>query len=141
MLDNKGQISLEYLLIVTVSLILLIVFTLPLTEMTITNTLDVSDTLNMKADLSKLTHTISEVYGQGQGAKQSVTLQSPQATKLNIGGNYITCNVKLKDGSNKQIRLNYKSNLAKTTIPISKGTNTITVEWPVGSENMIIYAQ
>lgn len=140
MLDSKGQISLEYLLIVTISLILLIVFTLPLTETAITNTLDVSDTLNMKADISKVTHTISEVYGQGQGAKQSINIQSPQATKLNIGGSYLTCNVKLKDGSNKQIRLNYKSNLEKTSIPISKGSNMITVEWPVGSENMIIYA-
>ena len=39
--DNKGQISLEYLLIFAVSLIILIVFTLPLLQLGLENTMDV----------------------------------------------------------------------------------------------------
>ena len=72
MIDNRGQVSLEYLLIFVVSLILLIAFTLPLAELTIGNTLDVSDTLNVKSDLSKVSQAIEEVYGQGQGSKHTI---------------------------------------------------------------------
>jgi uncharacterized protein (UPF0333 family) len=61
MIDSRGQVSLEYLLIFVVSLILLIAFTLPLAELTIGNTLDVSETLNVKSDLSKVSQAIEEV--------------------------------------------------------------------------------
>ena len=74
--DNSGQVSLEYLLIFAISLIILVTFTLPLTELTIENTLDVSDTLDVKSDLSQLSQAICQVYGEGQGSKQTVTVQS-----------------------------------------------------------------
>lgn len=137
--DSKGQISLEYLLIFAISLILLIVFTLPLAEQSIQNTLDVSDTVNMKSDLSQLSQAIETVYGQGQGSKRSINIMANEPNKINIAGSYISCNMKLKDSSNKQIKINCNSNLDKTDIPITKGINTIIVEWPAGSENMKIY--
>ena len=138
-MDSKGQVSLEYLLILTVSLLLLIVFTLPLTEMTIQNTLDVSDSMNMKSDLSKLSQAVKTVYGQGQGSRQSVNIVTKQSINLNINKNYMSCNLKLKDGSTKTVKENYNSNLKKSSIPLSKGTNTVIVEWPSGSYNMRIY--
>lgn len=137
--DNQGQVSLEYLLIMTVSLIILIAFTLPLTELSIQNTLDISDALDMKSDLSKLSQAIQTVYGQGQGSKQSVNIVTKTSANINIEYNYASCNLKLKDGSTKQLKVNFNSNLKKTTIPVKKGTNTIIVEWPVGSPNMKIY--
>ncbi|WP_458405337.1 class III signal peptide-containing protein [Methanobrevibacter sp.] len=137
--DNRGQISLEYLLIFTVSLILLIAFTLPLTQHTVQNTLDVSDTMDLKADMSKLAQAIETVYGQGQGSKQSVNINTKSSLKVNIANNYASCNLKLKDGSSKSVKVSYNSNIAKTSIPLSKGANTVIVEWPVGSRNMKIH--
>ncbi len=137
--DRRGQIALEYMLIFAVSLILLIVFTLPLTELTVQNTVDVSDTLDIKSDLSKVAQGIKTVYGQGQGSKQSVNVFSSKAFTLNIANNYISATIKLKDGSTKNIKIDCKSNLGKSTIPIAKGENKILIEWPVGSENMGVY--
>ena len=59
--DNHGQISLEYLLIFTVSLIILLIFTLSLAENSIKDTLDVSDSLDVKSDLSKIANAIKQV--------------------------------------------------------------------------------
>ena len=137
--DNQGQVSLEYMLIFAISLILLIAFTLPLTDLTIQNTLDVSDSLDMKSDLSKLSQAIRTVYGQGQGSKQCVNIISQGPNKIEVTDSHVSCNLKLKDGSRKIIKINSNSNLGKTTIPLSKGTNTIVVEWQVGSEGMNIY--
>ena len=137
--DNKGQISMEYLLLFAISLILLVVFTLPLTELTIENTLDVSDSLDMKSDLSKLSHAIQSVYGQGQGSRLSVNIISQASNRIDVTSSFVSCNLNLKNGQNKLIKINSKSNLGKTTIPISKGSNTIIVEWPEDSENMKIY--
>ena len=139
MMDNRGQVSLEYLLIFAISMILLIAFTLPLTDFTIQTTLDVSDSLDMKSDLSKLSQAIQTVYGQGQGSRQIVNIISQAPSKIYVTDSHVSCNLKLKDGSRKLVKVTSKSNLAKTTIPISEGTNTIVVEWPVGSETMNIH--
>lgn len=139
MRDNRGQVSLEYLLIFAISMILLIAFTLPLTDFTIQTTLDVSDSLDMKSDLSKLSQAIQTVYGQGQGSRQIVNIISQNPSKIDVTDSHVSYNLKLKDGSRKLVKVTSKSNLAKTTIPISEGTNTIVVEWPVGSETMNIH--
>ena len=139
MMDNRGQVSLEYLLIFAISMILLIAFTLPLTDFTIQTTLDVSDSLDMRSDLSKLSQAIQTVYGQGQGSRQIVNIISQAPSKIDVTDSHVSCNLKLKDGSRKLVKVTSKSNLAKTTIPISEGTNTIVVEWPVGSETMNIH--
>lgn len=141
MWDNRGQVSLEYILIFTVSLILLVVFTLPLTHVAIENTMDVSDTLDVKSDLSKIAQAIEKVYGQGQGSKQSVDIDSSKDMKINIENNYISSNLKLADSSNKVEKIYFESTLPKSSLYISKGKNKITVEWSVNSENMKIYAK
>lgn len=137
--DNNGQIALEYLLIFAVSLILLIAFTLPLVEITIENTLDISDTLDVKSDLSQVSQALNQVYGEGQGSKQMVNIYSSQALSLNFRNDYISTNFKLHDGSNKFIKIDSNSNIGKSTLKLNKGENIIIVEWPMNSENMIIY--
>lgn len=139
MLDDKGQVSFEYLMIFTISLIILIVFTLPLTQTTIEDTLDVSDSINVKSDLVTISQAIKEVYGQGQGSKQQINLNSDKSVKISVGKNQISCSLKLKDKSKKSFKESYNSNLKSTSIKLDKGENIIVVEWPVGSKNMIIY--
>nr|WP_295000004.1 class III signal peptide-containing protein [uncultured Methanobrevibacter sp.] len=139
MMDDKGQVALEYMLIFAVSLILLIVFTLPLSETTIQNTLDVSDTLNAKSDLSKIAQAVSQVYGQGQGSKQSVHIVSSDDIDVNVNQNYISSTLKLNDGSKKVEKINFKSTLEKSNVHLRKGENSITVDWPESSQNMRIY--
>ncbi|MBE6502249.1 MAG: class III signal peptide-containing protein [Methanobrevibacter thaueri] len=139
--DSKGQVALEYLLIFAVSLILLVIFTLPLTELTIQNTLDVSDTLNAKSDLSKLSQAIEEVYGQGQGSRQTVNVVLSKNCKVNVESNYISCNLKLHDGKSKSEKIYFKSTLEKSALYLKKGENSIVIEWPENSENMQIFVR
>ena len=138
-IDKGGQVALEYLLIFTVSLLLLVVFTLPLTELTMESAFDVSDTLKVKSDLSKISQAIQQVYGEGQGSKQSVFIDIPKDMSITIDSNSISTNLKLKNSSNKVIKVNYNSKLPKTGITLKKGQNTLIVEWPVNSKNMKIY--
>ncbi len=141
MMDNKGQISLEYLLIVTVSLTLLIIFTLPLTQLAIEDTLDVSDTLKIKSDLSEISQAIEKVYAQGQGSKQSVSIDSSKDYRISVSSNFISSNVKLKDSTTKSEKIYFKSTLEKSNLYINKGVNTVIVEWPANSENMQMYVK
>ncbi len=138
-IDDKGQISLEYLLIFAVSLIILIAFTLPLVETALENTLDVSDSLNAKNELSKLSGAISQVYGEGQGSKQTIYLGVNKGMDVKILNSYLSGSYVMHDGNIKEIKLNYNSNLNSGSLFLDKGENKIIVEWPVGQERMIIY--
>lgn len=139
MRDSKGQVSLEYLLIFAVSLMVLLLFTLPLTEQSIEDTMDLADALDTKEELSKLTVAIKKVYGEGQGSKQTLKIHSDKNIKITIAQDHISCNLKLKDNSNKQIKEYFTSNLKKSSLAIYKGETIVVVEWPIYSENMLIY--
>lgn len=139
MRDSKGQVSLEYLLIFAVSLMVLLLFTLPLTEQSIEDTMDLADALDTKEELSKLTVAIKKVYGEGQGSKQTLKIHSDKNIKITIAQDHISCNLKLKDNSNKQIKEYFTSNLKKSSLTIYKGETIVVVEWPIYSENMLIY--
>ena len=137
--EDKGQVSLEYLLIFAVSIILLIAFTLPLAEMAIENSMDVSNSLNVKAELSKLSNAISLVYSEGHGSKQTVYLTLDEPVNVKISNSYLSSNYKLNDGKIKDFKLNYNSNLNKGSLFLDKGENKIIIEWPLNDEKMIIY--
>lgn len=139
MMDSRGQVSLEYLLIFTVSLLILIVFTMPLLEQTMDNTFDISDSIKMKSDLSKLAQAISRVYGEGQGSKQTVYLDIKKPVKIKIGSSYVSSKIKLKNNQQKEIKINVNSKLKSTSFKLSKGEEIFIIEWPENSQNMIIY--
>lgn len=136
--DNRGQISLEYLLIFSVSFIILIVFTLPLLEESLNYTFDVSDSIKTKSDLSKLSNAIKQVYGEGQGSKKTVTLDVDKSVKININNNQVSSKIKLKNNQYKEITINVKSKLKTTSFKLTKGEKIFIIEWPENSENMII---
>lgn len=137
--ESGAQISLEYMLIFSISLVILIVFTLPLAENSIKNTLDVSDSLNVKSDLSKIANAIKQVYGEGQGSRQTIKIESNKKLKINIANSHVSTSFKLKSNSKKDIKEYVMSNIGKTTISLNKGENIIIVEWPINSKNMLIY--
>lgn len=139
--DEIGQVALEYILIFAISLILLIVFTLPLAENSIENTLDVSDAMEAKSNMAKISQAVMQVYGEGQGSRHTVNVISKKPIEVIIDEKQISSNIMLNDGTNKLIKMNCRSNLAKSSIHLSKGENTVVAEWQVGSEKMEIYTK
>ena len=139
--ENRGQISLEYMLIFAIGLILLMVFTFPIAELTVKNTLDISDMLKVKSDLCELSHAIEQVYSQGQGSKQTVYIDSPGDIRIDIDTRWVSCYFKLKDNSKKLIKVNHESNLEKSSVSLKKGMNAVVVQWPENNEVMEIYEE
>lgn len=137
--EDKGQVSLEYLLIFAVSIILLIAFTLPLAEIGLEKTLDVSNTMNAKGELSKLSNAIGQVYGEGQGSKQTIYMDLDKSINVKITNSYLYTSYMMKDSKTKEFKLYHNSNLNSGSLFLDKGENKIIVEWPINSEHMIIY--
>ena len=138
-IDNQGQVSLEYLLIFAISLIILVAFTLPLAEISIENTMDITNVLNAKSDLSKISSQINQVYNEGEGSKHTVFVHKKNSIKIKVEKNKIYSNLKLNNGDYKKIKTSHKSNLKSTSLYLYKGKNILVIEWPVSSDKMVIY--
>ncbi len=136
--ENNGQISVEYLFIFAIALIILTIFTLPLANLAIEKTTDVSDAINVKSQLYKIASGINQVYSEGQGAKQTVNLELDQSVNVNIYKKHISATVKFNDKSSKLIRVNHDSDVISGVLKLDKGKNTVVIEWPVGSEKIFI---
>lgn len=139
--EESGQVSLEYLLIFSLSLIIMIAFTLPLLEQSMNAAFDVSDSLDAKSGLSKISQAVKQVYGQGQGSRQTVKIDVGSPVKIDISNNVLSSKIKLKNGEYKVSKINVRSTLKTTTFKLDKGRHTFVVEWPVGSPNMQIYTK
>lgn len=137
--DDKGQVSLEYLLIFAVSIILLIAFTLPLAHFGMEKSLDVSNSINAKGELSKLSNAISQVYSEGQGSRHTVHMTLDKAIMVKITPSYLSSPYDMKDGKIKELKLNHNSNLKSGSLSLDKGENKIVVEWPIDSAEMNVY--
>ncbi|WP_299526237.1 class III signal peptide-containing protein [uncultured Methanobrevibacter sp.] len=136
--ENKGQISVEYLFIFAISLIILTVFTIPLANLAIEKTTDVSNALNVKSQLYKIASGINQVYSEGQGAKQSINLELDENVNVNIYRNHLSANVKFNDKSSKLIKVNHDCDDVSGVLQLNKGKNTIIIQWPENMENIII---
>ena len=137
--EDRGQVSLEYLLIFAVSIILLIAFTLPLAEIGLEKTVDVSNSLNAKGELSKLSNAISQVYSEGQGSKQTIYMDLDKPINVKITNSYLSASYVMKDSKTKEFKLYHNSNLNSGSLFLDKGENKIIVEWPINSEQMSLY--
>ncbi|MBQ2666556.1 MAG: class III signal peptide-containing protein [Methanobrevibacter sp.] len=141
MRENRGQVSLEYILIFSISLILLIAFTLPMAEKSVESTLDVSDAIEVKSNLAEISRAIMQVYGEGQGSRHTIHVTSQKSIRVNVDEDSLSSDLRLKDGTYKRIKINHASKLKESFIQLSRGENTVVVEWPTGSESMVIYTK
>lgn len=138
MVDEQGQLSLELILIFAISIIVLTIFTLPLSELAIGNTLEVSEVINTKSNLYEIANGINEVYSQGQGAKKTITINSDNSYLIKISPNSLTTTLTLENGDKKNLKVNHEYNNLNLIINIEKGKNRIIINWDENSDYLTV---
>lgn len=143
--SNNAQLSLELFLILLISIMIFVSITIPLANFGFDFAFDSSNSLEIKSELSKIANGIDMVYSNGAGSKRSISINSPSNVDIkftnnpNFDGGLAIVDYVLNDGTLKRIEVNYKCSSLNQNLHISEGYNLIIVEWPVGSENIIIY--
>lgn len=138
-LDNKGQLSLEYVLSSMIVILIISLISVPilLTAMDYSN--DIIDSINAKNELFKITDAIDFCYSSGKGSKRIVyvDLNRNMDIRLYNDGNkgFASIDLNLSDNS-KEITSSFDYNGLNGNIHLSKGFNKIAVNWDDDS-NMI----
>ncbi len=131
-LNNKGQLSLEYIISIMMVILIITLVTIPLLSITIDYSKDIIDSLNAKNELNKIADAIDFSYNSGKGSKRIVLVNFNQDVNIhftsNSDGGFAYLNLNLSDSS-KRISVDYDCSSLNSNIQLSKGFHKILVEW------------
>ncbi|MEN4019770.1 MAG: class III signal peptide-containing protein [Methanobacterium sp.] len=131
-MDDRGQISAEYLLLIVVILVILSTVTMPLVGRAIDAANDVSNVADAKNVVTTIANAVNIVYANGPGAKRSLTVRIPQnGTGLTSNVTHLILPTTLTNGT-KQVNssINYPVTINPPTL--ARGWHNVVVYWDVG---------
>ena len=133
-MDNKGQMSVEYLLIVVVVIVVLSLVTIPL----ITNSIDASNDISHSSDAKVAATTISNaadtVYANGPGAKRTINFYIPEDTSIRFNGKKVIIPIALSNGTTKNVNVTAQYGFDNKTLNVNKGWYDAVVSWEIGTK-------
>ena len=132
-LDDRGQISAEYLLIIVVVLVILGSVTIPFAGKSIDASNDVSWTSDAKIAVESIANAVNVVYANGPGSKRTLNVRIPQNNmSFQSNANGIQLIAKLSD-RNQTVNsdIDYPVNITQPTLN-SNTLYNVTVEWMTG---------
>ena len=131
-IDKKGQLSLEYILVSMMAILIISLVFVPILLTAIDYSTDIIDSINSKAELSKITDAIDYCYIAGKGSKRIVYVDFNQDLDVRLTNNgkngLASINLSLSDNS-KEIRSSFDYVGLNENIHLSKGFNKILVKW------------
>lgn len=131
-LDNKGQLSLEYILSSMIVILIISLISVPALLTAIDYSNDMIDSIDSKGELSKITDAIDFCYVSGKGSKRIVYVDFNQDVDIRLYNNgqkgIASLNLNLSDRS-KEITASFDYNDLNDNLHLSHGFNKILVEW------------
>jgi len=143
--DCKGQLSLEFLLVSFLVILILVSITLPIANLGIDLAIDSSSSLEIKSEVLKIANGIDSVYSNGAGSKRTIAIEVPHNVNIRFSKDLhseiglATVEHILSDGSMKKIEVSYKYPDLNYNLHLAKGYNTVIIEWPANSSEIIVY--
>lgn len=136
--EDRGQMSVEVLFLFAISIMVLLIFTIPVAQLAIATTLDVSNTLNAQGELKQLANGIDTVYSEGMGGQKIETLELNGDISILVKSKSLSSEVALHDGKTKGLSQTVKADNIHSNLKLNKGTNRVLIVWSEDSKNIVI---
>ncbi len=138
-MDKKGQLSLEYVLVSMIALLIISLVSVPILLTAIDYSSDIIDSINSKAELSKITDAIDYCHSSGKGSKRIVYVDFNQDVDVELSNNgkngLGSITLSLSDNT-KEIRSSFDYMGLNENIHLSRGFNKILVKWDEDSDKI-----
>jgi uncharacterized protein (UPF0333 family) len=140
-MENKGQASVEYLLLLVVILIIMAAVTIPLVGSSVDATMDVSTSSDTKNAIQSIANAVNIVYANGPGAKRTIDIYMPQNGNISVdnGAKVIYQTLALSSQTkNISASIDYTTVVMNPSPVLSKGWHQTQIEWPLNGTNSTI---
>lgn len=130
-MENKGQISAEYLLTVVVILVIIATVSIPLVGKSVNDTMDISQSADVENTVNSIANAVNIVYANGPGSKRTISVYMPITLSLTTDGSTIQMSIPLNTNGPKLISAKINHNVTIPSPSFAKGWHNVTVTWPV----------
>ncbi|BDH79371.1 MAG TPA: class III signal peptide-containing protein [Methanothermobacter sp.] len=138
-MDDKGQVSFEYLMLILVAILILGTVTIPLVGRAIDASNDVSRASDAKVAVESIANAADIVYANGPGAKRTITFYIPQDGIIGFNNGVIYFDVTLSNGTTRRINAPTEyGNITMTPTSLTRGWHKAVISWPNKSNNILI---
>lgn len=147
-MDVKGQVSVEYLLVILVILVIFGSISIPLVQNSISSSMDISKTSDISTAVNSIANAVNVVYSNGPGAKRTLSVYIPVNSNFVFDGNAIKMDVTnvTVNNATKTVSADVpytvgfqNSTTNGTTIGVQKGWyNNVTIQWPISSSSITV---
>ncbi len=136
-IDNKGQLSAEYLLMIAVLLLIMATITIPLVGRSIDASNDVSWTSDANRAVDSLVNAVNVVYSNGPQSKRTINFYIPKNMTFVTNSKTVSISVLLSNGTTHYVNSTTNYQMNSNNQVLGKGWYNATITWPVGS-NIIV---
>jgi uncharacterized protein (UPF0333 family) len=128
-MDSRGQLSVEYLLLLVVIFVVFGAMITYLIGPSIDSANDISDVSGASNTINSIANAINIVYANGPGSKRSLKVYIPDSMTIIVNSSGVCTNVPLSNGSVKTIiaPLNGPADVWSKTI--TKGNRNAVIIW------------
>jgi len=137
-LDDGGQVSFEYLMLILVAILILGTVTIPLVGRAIDASNDISRASDAKVAVESIADAADIVYANGPGAKRTVSFYIPQDGTLGSNSNLIYFTITFSNNTMRNITAKTQYNLTSNTVQLTRGWHTATIRWPLNTRTIEI---
>lgn len=129
-IDNKGQISAEYLLLIVVLLLIMATVTIPLVGRSIDASNDISWASDANIAVDSIVNAVNIVYSNGPNSKRSLNFYIPETMNFQTNGKTVSLSVALSNGTTHYVNstTNYPMNTNNQVLTKGKWYNA-TITW------------
>ena len=138
-MDDKGQLSLEYILSSMIVILIISLISVPILLTAIDYSNDIIDSIDSKKELHKITDAIDFCYASGKGSKKIVYVDFNQDADVKLSNEgkagFASLHLNLSDDS-KEITSSFHYGGLNENIHLRKGLNKIIVKWDEDSNGI-----
>jgi uncharacterized protein (UPF0333 family) len=137
-MDDRGQISAEYLLLIVVILVILGSISIPLMGKSIDASNDISWTSDAKNAVNSIANAVNLVYANGPSSKRSLAVYIPRdGMQVQSTSNILKLTTPLSSGgANKTVNATINYPITSNLATLNKNYYNVTVYWDVGKTSI-----
>ena len=137
-MDSRGQLSVEYLLLLVVIFVVFGAMITYLIGPSIDSANDISDVSASSNLVNTYANTANIIYSNGPGSKRTIKFYIPvDNTTIITSGNTVSINVRLSDNTTKVVNANTNYQIAAHSWNLSKGWHNATIYWGTSGQTWI----
>lgn len=139
-MDDIGQVSFEYLMLILVAILILGTVTIPLIGRAIDASNDVSRASDAKVAVESIANAANIVYANGPGAKRTVNFYIPQSGTIGFDktNKIIYFDLTLSNNTRRINATTEYDNITLNPTSLNKGWHKAVIYWPDKSGNIVI---